>query len=258
MKTIVFANQKGGTGKTTTVINTGDALARAGKRVLLVDFDPQGHAAVSLNLDPEGGVANWLLHSIFNSSPLSAADLNQWVRKTHHENLYVLPGSQMTAKVQRLLAMEEKPVNYIRECLSPLRQLDFDFLLFDTSPSTGGLQEMASWAADLAVIVSSLDYLSADGVSGFLEMLKVLQTEKQWRGKLAGVLPTFYDKQTRTTREQMTNLHTAFPDQVFTPIHRATLLREASAEGLTIFQKNPSSRPAREYEKFAAQLAKLS
>ena len=258
MKTIVFANQKGGTGKTTTVINTGDALARAGKRVLLVDFDPQGHAAVSLNLDPEGGVANWLLHSVFNASPLSAADLNQWVRKTHHENLYVLPGSQMTAKVQRLLAMEEKPVNYIRECLPPLRQLGFDFLLFDTSPSTGGLQEMASWAADLAVIVSSLDYLSADGVSGFLEMLKVLQTEKQWRGKLAGVLPTFYDKQTRTTREQMTNLHTAFPDQVFTPIHRATLLREASAEGLTIFQKDPSSRPAREYEKFAAQLAKLS
>jgi cellulose biosynthesis protein BcsQ len=65
---------------------------------------------------------------------------------------------------------------------------------------------MASWAADLAVIVSSLDYLSADGVSGFLEMLKVLQTEKQWRGKLAGILPTFYDEQTRTTREQMANL----------------------------------------------------
>lgn len=258
MKTIVFANQKGGTGKTTTVINTGDALARAGKHVLLVDFDPQGHAAVSLNLDPEGGVAKWLLHSVFNTSPLSAADLNQWVRKTHDENLYVLPGSQMTAKVQRLLAMEEKPINYIRDCLTPLRQLGFDFLLFDTSPSTGGLQEMASWAADLAVIVSSLDFLSADGVSGFLEMLKVLHVEKQWRGKLAGILPTFYDEQTRTTREQMANLQTAFPDQVFTPIHRATLIREASAEGLTIFQKDPTSRPALEYEKFAAQLAKLS
>jgi cellulose biosynthesis protein BcsQ len=88
-------------------------------------------------------------------------------------------------------------------------------------------------------------------------MLQVLNREKRWKGKLAGILPTFYDEQTRTTREQMTNLQRAFPDQVFPPIHRATVLREASAEGLTIFQKDPTSRPAREYENFAAQLAKL-
>ena len=116
---------------------------------------------------------------------------------------------------------------------------------------------MASWAADLAVIVSSLDYLSADGVSGFLEMLKVLQAEKQWRGKMAGVLPTFYDEQTRTTREQMTNLLSAFPEQVFTPIHRATVLRESSADGLTIFEKDIKSRSALEYEDLARRLFKL-
>ena len=107
------------------------------------------------------------------------------------------------------------------------------------------------------MIVSSLDFLSADGVSGFLEMLKVLQTEKQWRGKLAGILPTFYDEQTRTTREQMTNLQSAFPDQVFAPIHRATVLREASAEGLTIFEKDIKSRSALEYEDLARRLFKL-
>ena len=257
MKSIIFANQKGGTGKTTSVINIGDALARAGKRVLLVDFDPQGHAAVSLNLDPEGGVANWLLHSVFNTTPLSTEDVNQWIRKTHQENLFILPGNQMTAKVQRLMAIEEKPVNYIRDCLAPLRHMKFDYLLFDTSPSTGGLQEMAAWAADLVVIVMSLDYLSADGVSNFVGMLKLLANEKRWSGKLAGILPTFFDEQTRTTREQMANLESAFPDQVFAPIHRATLLREASAEGLTIFQKDPGSRPAVEYQRIASQLAKL-
>ena len=258
MKTIVFANQKGGTGKTTTVISVGDAFARLGKRVLIADLDPQGHAAVSLNLDAEPCVANWLMYPLFNNQPITPEVMNQWIRPTRQENLFLLPGNQMTAKAQRLLTIEEKPINYIKDHLPAVRKLGFDYLLFDTPPSTGGLQEMASWAADLAVIVSSLDYLSADGVSGFLEMLKVLQTEKQWRGKLAGVLPTFYDEQTRTTREQMTNIQKAFPDQVFTPIHRATLLREASAEGLTIFQKDPTSRPALEYEKFAAQLAKLS
>jgi chromosome partitioning protein len=257
MKTIVFANQKGGTGKTTSVINVGDALAQLGRRVLLVDFDPQGHAAVSLNLDTEGGVASWLLHPIFNKQPLTAEIVNQWIRTTRREKLFLLPGNQMTAKAQRLLTIEEKPINYIKDCMSAMRRLGFDYLLFDTSPSTGGLQEMASWAADLAVIVSSLDYLSADGVSGYIEMLKVLAHEKRWGGKLAGILPTFFDEQTRTTREQMNNLQTSFPGQVFTPIHRATLLREASAEGLTIFEKDPLSRPAIEYEDIARRLSKL-
>lgn len=257
MKAIVFANQKGGTGKTTTVINVGDALAHIGKKVLILDLDPQGHAAISLNLDTEPCVANWLLHPIFNANPITPEIMNQWIRPTRRENLFLLPGSQMTAKAQRLLTIEEKPINYIKDQLSAIRRLGFDHLLFDTPPSTGGLQEMASWAADLAVIVSSLDYLSADGVSGFVEMLKVLQSEKQWRGKLAGVLPTFYDEQTRTTREQMANLQAAFPGQVFTPIHRATVLREASAEGLTIFEKDIKSRSAFEYEDLARRLSKL-
>jgi chromosome partitioning protein len=257
MKTIVFANQKGGTGKTTSVVNVGDALARAGKRVLLIDFDPQGHAAVSLNIDPEGCVANWLLHPIFNASFLSPELVNQWLRTTHHENLYLLPGNQMTAKAQRMLAMEEKPINYIRDCMAPMRRMGFNYLLFDTPPSTGGLQEMAAWAADLVVVVTSLDYLSADGLSNFLEMLALLRNEKRWNGKLAGILPTFYDEQTRTTREQMAHLKAAFDGQLFAPIHRATLLREASAEGLTIFAKEPKSRSALEYQALAMQLAKL-
>jgi chromosome partitioning protein len=257
MKIIIFGNQKGGTGKTTTVINVGAALASTGKRVLIVDLDPQGHVAVSLNLEPDMCVTSWLLHPILSDEPDTPETTNRWVRPTRIDNLFLLPGNQTTAKAQRFLAMEERPINYIRDRLPPLRRMNFDYLLFDTPPSTGGLQEMAAWAADLAVIVSSLDYLSADGVSGFLDMLKVLHSEKQWRGKLAGVLPTFFDEQTRTTREQMVNLHKAFPDQTFTPIHRATLLREASAEGLTIFEKDEKSRSAFEYADLAKRLSKL-
>jgi len=258
MKVIVFANQKGGTGKTTSVVNVGDALAREGRKVLIIDLDPQGHAAVSLNLDTETCVANWLMYPIFNTIPLSPEIMNQWIRTTRRENLFLLPGNQMTAKAQRLLTIEEKPINYIKDLLPAIRRMGFDYLLFDTPPSTGGLQEMASWAADLAVIVSSLDYLSADGVSGFVEMLKVLHTQKRWSGRLAGVLPTFYDEQTRTTREQMTHLQKAFADQVFHPIHRATLLREASAEGQTIFEKDAKSRSAMEYGALAMHLSKLT
>ncbi len=258
MKTIAFANQKGGTGKTTSAINLGHALARMGRRILVIDFDPQGHAAVSLNLDTEPGVANWLMYPSFNTAPLTPEIIQQWLRTTSCENLFLLPGNQMTAKTQRLLAIEEAPISTIRDLLQPVRRMGFDYVLFDTPPSTGGLQEMAAWAADLVVIVTSLDYLSADGVSNFVEMLGVLRSQKKWSGKLAGILPTFYDEQTRTTREQMAHLEKAFPGQVFTPIHRATLLREASAEGQTIFQKDARSRPAQEYEALAQRLAKLA
>lgn len=258
MKTIAFANQKGGTGKTTSTINIGHALARMGQRILVIDFDPQGHAAVSLNLDTEPGVANWLLYPSFNATPLTSETVQQWIRTTSCENLFLLPGNQMTAKAQRMLSIEEAPINTVRELLQPVRRMGFDYVLFDTPPSTGGLQEMATWAADLVVIVTSLDYLSADGVSNFIEMLGVLRSHKKWSGKLAGILPTFYDEQTRTTREQMSNLGTAFPRQVFAPIHRATLLREASAEGLSIFQKDAKSRPAQEYATLAEKLARLA
>ena len=105
MKVIVFANQKGGTGKTTTVINVGDALAHTGKKVLILDFDPQGHAAVSLNLDTEPCIANWLLHPIFNANPLTPEIMNQWIGPTGREHIYLLPGKHMTAKAQRLLTM---------------------------------------------------------------------------------------------------------------------------------------------------------
>ena len=98
MKIFVFANQKGGTGKTTTVINIGDAFVRLGKRVLIADLDPQGHAAVSMNLDTEPCVANWLMYPIFNNQPITPEIMNQWIRPTRRENLFLLPGNQMTAK----------------------------------------------------------------------------------------------------------------------------------------------------------------
>lgn len=88
MKTIVFANQKGGTGKTTTVISVGDAFARLGKRVLIADLDPQGHAAVSLNLDAEPCVANWLMYPLFNNQPQNPGLI--WKMRKHELNKYEL------------------------------------------------------------------------------------------------------------------------------------------------------------------------
>jgi septum formation inhibitor-activating ATPase MinD len=103
----------------------GRCLARLGKRVLIADLDPQGHAAVSMNLDTEPCVANWLMYPIFNNQPITPEVMNQWIRPTRHENLFLLPGNQMTAKAQRLLAIEEQPINYIKDMPAAIRKLGF-------------------------------------------------------------------------------------------------------------------------------------
>jgi len=125
----------------------------------------------------------------------------------------------------------------------------FDYLIFDTAPSVGGIQERAIWAADLVLVPTATEYLSVDGVKKVSETMLILQREKAWKGSLLGVLPTFFDEQTRESASAMDDLQQGFRDRVFPPIHRATLLRECAAEGVTIFEKDARCRAAEEYRR---------
>ena len=122
------------------------------------------------------------------------------------------------------------------------------YILIDTSPSLGGLQERALWAADWVLVPTAMEYLSNQGVARLIGTLKDLQEKRDWRGGLLGILPTFYDEQTRQSRTSLENLRSTFGEMVLPPVHRATVLREASAEGRTIFEYAPESRAAQEYQ----------
>lgn len=247
-RTITIANQKGGVGKTTTAVNLAHGLVRAGKRVLLVDLDPQGQCATILGLKPEPGAFNLLV-----------ADLppDQVIRATDRSNLFIILGDRKTAVAQTVLNVQRSPISMARSRLVPPAEADqIDYVIIDTSPSVGDLQEQALWAADGVLIPCATDYLASDGVFNIVSTLEKLRTEQQWKGNMLGVLPTFYDDVTRESKATLADLQDRFRDYILEPIHRATILRECAVEGKTIFELSPNSRAAQQYQTLVDHVCK--
>jgi chromosome partitioning protein len=244
---LVIANQKGGVGKTTTAVSLGHGLTLLDRRVLLVDFDPQGQCATSLALQPEPGVFNTLVNS--------RSGIRQWIRDSTRNGLDVLPGDRSTATAQIVINAENWSIDSIRLLFKTLAQ-EYDCIIFDTAPSVGGIQERAIYAADLVLIPTATEFLAIDGLAQMMELLTTLQAKWHWSGRLLGILPTFYDKKTNESHKSLLDLQAGFGESVLNPIHRATVLRECAAEGKTIFESAPASRACLEYEALACEVLK--
>ncbi len=237
--TITIANQKGGVGKTTTAVNLAHGLVQRGKRVLLVDFDPQGQCATILGLKPESGTFNLLV---------AESPLPQVIRSTDRKNLFVVLGDRKTATAQTVLNVQRTPINFTHQKLvGPAADDKIDYIVIDTSPSVGELQEQALWAADGVLIPCAVDYLATDGVFNIAVTLKRIHDEFKWQGRILGILPTFYDAITRESRATLKDLQNRFSGLLLPAIHRATVLRECAVEGKTIFELAPESRAAQQY-----------
>ncbi len=237
--TITIANQKGGVGKTTTAVNLAHGLVQRGKRVLLVDFDPQGQCATILGLKPEPGAFNLLV---------AENPLTQVIRSTDRKNLFVVLGDRKTATAQTVLNVHRTPINFTHQKLvAPASEDKIDYIVIDTSPSVGELQEQALWAADGVLIPCAVDYLATDGVFNIAVTLKRIHDEFKWQGRILGILPTFYDAITRESRATLKDLQNRFSGLLLPAIHRATVLRECAVEGKTIFELAPESRAAQQY-----------
>lgn len=236
-KVITVANQKGGTGKTTTLLSLSGQLAATNHKVLAVDFDSQGNDATALGLSQEPGAFNLLVNH--------TQDSMQWVRMTGRKNLEIIPGDRSTASAQILLNAENRPLDAIRQALLPLLP-HYHYIFLDTAPSVGGIQERAVFAADYVLIPTATEFLSSNGLMQMMFSLKHL-AQRGWDGKLLGILPTFYDDATKESKSTMEEITKEFGEAVLAPIHRATILRECAAEGKLVHEMDPLHRATREY-----------
>jgi chromosome partitioning protein len=243
---ITVANQKGGQAKTTTIINLAAWLAENGKKVLIVDNDPQGQCAVALGVRPEPCVFNVLL---------GLGNPHQWVRETGRKNLHLIPGYHSTATAQSVMTAENRPISAVLDAIAPLIA-EYDHVLFDTASSAGGVQERSLFAAKYVIVPVATDFLALDRVCQIADMLVRLRQSHNWRGALLGVLPTFYCTQTNEGHAELRKIRSAFGNSTINPIHDSTLLRESAAEGKTIFEYAPKSDAAKEYAALAQYIFK--
>ena len=155
-----------------------------------------------------------------------------------------------------MINAENRPPDAISLAFKSLVK-NFDKVFLDTAPSVGGIQERAIWMADLVIIPVATEYLSVDSLGKTLETLNML-VQRGWKGKLLGILPTFYDQITKESRNAMAYLQKEFSGQLLAPIHRATILRECAADGQTIWEKAPNSQPGQDYEALVKTISKIS
>jgi chromosome partitioning protein len=237
--TITIANQKGGVGKTTTAVSLAHGLVLQGKKVLLIDLDPQGQCATILGLKPAPGAFNLLV---------AEQPMSQVIRATDRKNLFIILGDRKTATAQTVLNVQRAAISYTQTKIVPQAMRDeIDYVVLDTSPSVGELQEQALWAADGVLVPCAVDYLASDGVFNIAVTLKRLHDELNWQGRILGILPTFYDSITRESKATLQDLQKRFGGLMLPAIHRATVLRECAVEGKTIFELAPDSRAAGQY-----------
>ncbi|MEK7181542.1 MAG: AAA family ATPase [Patescibacteria group bacterium] len=247
-KIIGFVNQKGGVGKTTSTINVARYLAEFGKRVLLVDLDPQGNASSGLGIDARRLEKN-LYHAMILGLP--PQDI---ILRTETENLHIIPAAQDLAGAEiemvHIDSREFRLRNVLRQ-VSPY----YDYILIDSPPSLGLLTINGLVASDEVVIPVQTEYYALEGLSQLLGTIELVREHLQPNLKIGGALLTLFDRRNRLSRQVVSEVQTHFPGPVFeSVIPRSVRLAEAPSFGKSILDFDALSKGARAYKNVAKEI----
>jgi len=245
---IAVVNQKGGVGKTTTVINLGAALALAGRQVLVVDMDPQGNATTGLGADRRS-ISTSIANVLLDGSPSDSA-----VRPTAQEGLALLPSTIDLAPAELQLVSAIGRERRLLKALQPLLP-QYDYILLDAPPSLGILTVNCLVAADAVVVPVQCEYYALEGLSQLQQVMELVRSDANPGLQVQGVLLTMYDARVRLSAEVAEDVRRHFPGHVFrTVIPRNVRLSEAPSFGQSVFQYSPESKGAAAYRELAKEV----
>lgn len=260
MRTIALINQKGGVGKTTTTVNLGAALARAGRSVVVVDIDPQANLSLHLGLDvPENAPSTYSV--LMGNTPLADA-----LVETTSENLRALPTNIDLSGAELELAGAFGRETLLRDAIRTWRDEHkkktgvepVDYLLFDCPPSLGLLSINGLAAADEVFLCVQTQFFALQGMSKLVEIIGLIQRRLHPGLKLTGIIPCLYDNRLKLSREVLGEVRRYFPGLVFgQSIATNVKLAEAPSFGKTIFEYAPGSPGARDYAALAAAVIEM-
>lgn len=254
---ISIVNQKGGVGKTTTCVNLGIGLAKIGKKVLLIDFDPQGSLTASLGFEPdelENTVSN-ILSYIINDK---AFDLDYGIIR-HDEGVYLLPSNIELSGIEISLVNTLSRETVLKEYISRVAQ-NYDYIIIDSNPSLGMLTINSLAAAESVIIPVQAQYLPIKGLEQLLVTINKVRRQINPSLAIKGIVLTMVDKRTNFSKEIMQLIGDIYGDNIYIyeePVPPSIRVSEASAEGRSIFSYDPKGKVAKAYEALVKEVAAL-
>ena len=244
-KVISISNHKGGVGKTTSVINIGFGLNKLGKKILLIDLDPQANLSQSLGIIEPGKTIYGALRGDYDIEPIEIV-----------KGLDIIPSTLDLSGAEVEMSGEAGREYILRELIDPLR-VSYDYILIDNPPSLGLLTINSFTASDEVFIPLQAQYLALQGLTKLIEVVDKIKRRLNKELKVGGVFITQYDGRKVLNRDVVATIEAHFKDEVFnTRIRDNIALAEAPAQGLDIFRYNPKSYGAEDYLSLSKEILK--
>ena len=248
-KVISVANQKGGVGKTTTTVNLSTILAKKGKKVLLIDADPQGNATSGLGIEKE---VEFSTYDIL----VNDTEIKQALQKTVIKNLLLCPSNMNLAGAEVELVSMMSREQRLKEKLEEIKDV-FDYIFIDCPPSLGLITLNAFTASDSVLIPVQCEYFALEGLGQLLNTVNLVKKHLNKSITIEGALLTMYDIRTNLSNQVVKEVKKYFNDKVYkTVIPRNVRLSEAPSYGMPI--NDPRSKGAKAYIKFAKEFLKMN
>ena len=245
---ICITNQKGGVGKTTTVVNLGYYLAKDKYRTLIVDIDPQGNATSGLGIDKSGlkvGMVEVMLSSI---------SIEKATVQTKYKHLDILPTTPELANTEVELVSKKNRFSILKSALTRIADR-YDYIIIDSPPSLSLLTVNGMIASNYLLLPVQTEFYALEGVAQLLESMKLVRKAMNPRLQLLGVLATMYDKRTSLSAQVLAEIRKYFKDRTFeTTIPRNVRIAEAPSHGAPVGEYDKFSKGARAYKELAHEV----